>query len=175
MGRAERAFDACGDVLARLVEEAGGGVKDALLLGTERHELQHQIDGPHLAMSSSVLERLGAYVPSFQDRVNRELSAYVAELTADGMAPRFELVHLAQFVLGEPGGAYYHTAVLFFEALSQKRLRSGVEPRGELDYGDFKDALVDLASLPDADLRAKARKAYKKLFGAELAEPTRAK
>ncbi len=170
---AERAFERCGEVLADLVAEAGGGVKDALVLGTERHELQHQIDGPHLSVSSAVLARLGAYVPTFQDRVNRELSAYVAELTAEGLAPKLELVHLAQFVVGERNGAYHHAAILVFEALTQKTLRHGTEPDGEVDYDGVRDALGDLARLSDDDLRERARKAYKELFNATLAAPKR--
>lgn len=171
--RSERAFSRCGEILADLVAESAGGVRDALELGTERHELQHQIDGPHLAMSSAVLERLGAYVPSFQDRVNRELSAYVAELTAEGLAPKLELVHLAQFVLGERGGAYHHASVIVFEALSGKKIRHGVEPEGEVDFDVFEDVLSHLATLSDDELRAKGRDAYAKLFNAKLVSPTR--
>jgi hypothetical protein len=170
---AEKAWAACGDLLSSLVEGAGTGLGDALVTGTERHELQHQIDGPHLPMSGAVLGRLGAYVPSFQDRVNRELSAYVAELTADGLAPKLELVHLAQFVLGEPAGAYHHTAVLAFEALSGRTLRRGVEPEGKVDYDAFADVLTELGRLDDAALRRSAERAYRKLYNVDLAAPRR--
>jgi hypothetical protein len=171
---AQVAYATCAKAIARLVEESEGGARDALLLSTERHELQHQIDGPDLELSKEVLRRLAVYAPTFQDRVNRELSAYVAELTADGMAPRFGLVALAPFVFGDKHpGAYHFAAVFVFESMSGKRIRKGAEPYGDLDFDRFDAVLSDLMALSDDELRAKARAAYDSLYGSELAEPKR--
>ena len=170
--RARDALAVCGEELARLSKDAGPGTRDAMVVGTERHELQHQIDGAHLAMSGAVLKRLSAYVPSSQERVNREVSAYLAELTSEGLAPRFALLNLAAFVVGEPTGIYHHTAVIVFEGLSGKKLWDGLDPR-EVDFYEFRDALKELVRLSDDDLRKLARKTYAKLYGGELADPKR--
>lgn len=168
--RAEGALSICGDELDRVMRDAGSSARDAIITGTERHELQHQIDGAQLAMSGAVLKRLSAYVPSSQERVNREVSAYVAELTAEGLAPRFALLHLASFVVGDPTGIYHHAAVIVFEGLSGRKLWDGLDPR-EVDFYEFRDALKDLTKLSEDDLRKTARSTYKKLYGIELVDP----
>ena len=54
--------------------------KSELLALTQRHELQHQIDGPHLPEASAVLNEMRSYSDEAVDEVNRELSAYLSEL-----------------------------------------------------------------------------------------------
>jgi hypothetical protein len=168
----QMAYSVCAGETGKLVAEVGiGGVRDAVLAGTERHELQHQIDGPDLELSKVVLRRLSAYVPSFQDRVNRELSAYVAELTAEGASPRFGLLVLAPFVFGDKNPGPYHFAAVFtFEALSGKRIRRGAEPYGDLEFDKFADVFQDLMARSDDQLRRKAREAYHDLYGSDLPE-----
>ncbi len=169
----QAAYSACVGAVDKLIED-GGNPREAVLFGTERHELQHQIDGPDLDLSKIVLRRLEAYVPSFQDRVNRELSAYLAELTADGAAPHATLLTLAPFMFADKHPNTYHfTAAFVFEVISGKRIRRGAEPYGDLQFDVFADVLKDLSALSDDELRQKARDAYKDTFGVELATPKR--
>lgn len=158
----------CGELLGQAVAAAGGPERllAALTESTERHELQHQVDGPHLEMAGLVLKRLAAYAEEPQRRVNRELSAYIAEMTAPGSAPRLSLAHLARFALLGSRGTEHHVGVLAMEALSGRETRGP----GGVDRAALGQALGDLAAESDDALRARAAKAWKDLFGQALPE-----
>lgn len=166
----DEALQRCGELLAQGATAAGGPAEllAALTAGTERHELQHQIDGPHLPLSSVVLERLGGYAEESQRRVNRELSAYVAEMTAPGSAPRLSLVHLARFALLAQRGAEHHVGVIALAAMSGQDLGRG----GAVDRAAAARALAALAKESDDALRARAAEAWADLFGAPLPAAT---
>jgi hypothetical protein len=153
----------CDAVVARLVEEKS--VRELVLAGTERHELQHQIDGPHLVLSPLVEERLRRYTDEVQDRVNRELSAYLAQLTAEGEAPRIGFVHLAQFALSSGGGTYPTTSRLALCALEDEWCD---EVESEPEITARVERLADASS---ESIRERSRRAYKKVFGVPLASP----
>ena len=55
---AQGAFKACATHLAAFVEDEGDTLRDALVAATERHELQHQIDGPGLHLAKPIQKRL---------------------------------------------------------------------------------------------------------------------
>ncbi len=164
---AEEALARCGEALGRALAAAPGGLLPALTLSTERHEIQHQLDGPHLAMASLVLRRMAGYADDAQRRVNRELSAYVAELTTEGASPRLGLIHLARFALLSRGGAEHHVALIAFEALTGRDVRDG---RGRVDRGAVGAAFGELAAEDDGALRNRAARAWGELFGGGLAE-----
>ncbi len=165
---AQRGLERCGELLAKVVEEAETGLGEGLALLTERHELQHQIDGPHLAMSGAVLDRLAGRAEGLQNRVNRELSAYVAQMTAPQAAPRLGLIHLVRFVLnGDPRHHLYHVAVIAFEALVDRGL---TDSDGVADLDAVVAAFVELATLDDAALRVRAAEAWADLYGGGLPE-----
>ena len=84
----------CGRVVADFVKKDPAALLPALVAITERHELQHQIDGPHLPLPSALLERMGGYTHAAQEHVNRELSAYIAELTTPDVSPKLSLIPL---------------------------------------------------------------------------------
>jgi hypothetical protein len=154
----------CGELLASAAR-APGGLMPGLVAGTERHELQHQLDGPLLAMSPVVLRRMAAYTDEVQRRVNRELSAYVAELTAEGMSGRLGLVHIFRHALLGRRGVEHHVGILAFEALTEKKIRGedGKEDRAELGR-----AFAEVAAMGDDSLRARAASVWQDLFGARL-------
>ncbi len=154
----------CGAVLAELLQTLPDGLIPAIVATTDRHELQHQIDGPHLPLSSAVLERLGGRHPRLQARVNRELSAYVAELTAADAPPVVGLIHLVRFAL-QGGGHLHHVAMIAFEALVDRPLDDG---RGGPDHRAVADAFAQLAALPADTVRARAAAAWGRLFGQPL-------
>jgi hypothetical protein len=155
----------CGEALGRVLAASPGGLLPQLTATTERHELQHQLDGPHLPMASLVLRRLGAYADEAQERVNRELSAYVAELTTEGGSPRLGLIHLARFGLLGRRGTEHHVAVIAFEALSGREVR---DRDGRVDRGKLGEVFSELCAEDDAALRGRAARAWRELFGGEL-------
>ncbi|EYF00216.1 hypothetical protein [Chondromyces apiculatus] len=166
----DEALARCGELLAGAVKDAGGQdqLLAALTEATERHELQHQVDGPHLPLASLVLKRLAAYAKESQDRVNRELSAYLAEMTAPGAAPRLGLVHLARFILLTPRGTEHHVGTLALEALTGQEVpREG----NKVDRAAVARALTELGRESDDALRARAAQAWSSLFGVPLVPP----
>lgn len=166
---ADEALRRCGEVLGQAVAVLGGPgqLGAALTAATERHELQHQVDGPHLAMAGLVLTRLAPYADEVQRRANRELSAYVAEMTAPGGAPRLSLVHVARFALLGRRGVEHHVGVIALEALGGHRVR---DDRGGVDRDAVGRALGELSAEGDDALRARAARAWEDLFGAALPE-----
>ncbi|MEZ4307142.1 MAG: hypothetical protein R3F14_03745 [Polyangiaceae bacterium] len=124
-GEQAAALARCDVELAKLRRRLGVGMAQAVLSATERHELQHQIDGPHLPLSGEVAELLAGFSDEAQDRANRELSAYIAEMTAEGAPPQLTLVHLFPFGVVARGGAEHRVAVLLLETLSGRKLRFG--------------------------------------------------
>ncbi|WP_437785183.1 hypothetical protein [Sorangium sp. So ce1097] len=160
----------CDAALAALRGRLGAALEQAVLAGTERHELQHQIDGPHLPLSPAVAELLAGFSDEAQDRANRELSAYIAEMTAPGPPPQLTLVHLFPFGVVARGGAEHRVATLLLETLSGKKLRFGAR---EVDPETYAQAFEAQVSRGDDELRDAARRAYREHFGVDLPEPVR--
>jgi hypothetical protein len=162
-------FVRCGELLAAATRGREAELADAVLAGTERHELQHQIDGPHLPLAGPVASLLEGYASESQDRVNREASAFLAELAGEGLVPRAGLLQLAHYLLDREivGGTYPMTAVVVFEALGSRSIRRGAA----VDPERFWALYGELFELPEAELRARARATWAELFDAPLAEP----
>jgi hypothetical protein len=148
-----RAVASCERVLTELRADPDFDLSAAITRITERHELQHQIDGPELPMPTAVVRLTGRYDDAVRQRVNRELSAYVMELTTAGVPPRLSLVHMLPFALRR-GSAEHLVAVLVFEALTDRTL---VDPRsGELDEANITAAFDTLIGVNDETLRQRA-------------------
>jgi hypothetical protein len=149
------ALQACGATLARLARE--GDLGAALLATTERHELQHQIDGPFMARSGWLEPRLLWEPAELRARIQRELSAYLAQMTAPGPAPRLTLLRLLRLALLARGSVEHRVALLAFEVL------------GEPARGDSAArAYQRLGALDDATLRSRAASAWREVYGGEL-------
>jgi hypothetical protein len=162
-----KGLNRCGKLLKDYAEGRDVDIPDAILAGTERHELQHQIDGPHLPIAGPVLNLLEGYAPSSQDRVNREVSAFLAELTTEGMAPKLALVQLAQYLMVSENHPYAKTSIVIFEALTDKKVRRGYY----LDGDKFWDAYEKLFDMSDDALRKRAAETWADLYGRPLPEP----
>ena len=160
-GNSDASLLRCGQLLRKLNPSSGH-----LLLMTERHELQHQIDGPHLPLSKVVLEDLEGYNEAALQEVNRELSAYVAEFTTADVSPKLGLVHLYPFVFSRRTSAMHHVSVLALETLGNERLR---DPRGEAIIELLRGAFDKLVALSDQELRSRATAGWERVFDAELA------
>ena len=167
-GTPSEAMQRCGAVLSQLTARLPQGLGPGLNALTERHELQHQIDGPHLAMSGAVLARwsLGE---SAQWRVNRELSAYLAELTASDASPLLGLLHLFRFALPPRPSAEHHVAIITLGVLSGMSVS---DDEGQAVPDRVLAAFDHVAALDDTELRARAAAAWADLFGQALATPT---
>jgi len=156
----EDALRVCGEVLAEL---AGiGDLRAELTAAVERHELQHRIDGPRLARAIVVERRMALQDPDVLRRANRELSAYLAELTAPGRAPRTTLVRLLRFVAKGRARPEFTVALLAFEALVGRDV--GEDPRA------VGAAFRELAALDPEALRARAATTWQAQYRSALAQ-----
>ncbi|XXT23631.1 hypothetical protein WME94_19010 [Sorangium sp. So ce429] len=169
-GATAGALARCDAALAALRGRLGAALERAVLAGTERHELQHQIDGPHLPLSPAVAELLAGFSDEAQDRASRELSAYIAEMTASDAPPQLTLVHLFPFGVVARGGAEHRVATILLETLAGKKLRFGAR---EVDPETYAQAFEAQVSRGDDELREAARRAYREHFGVDLVEPVR--
>jgi hypothetical protein len=161
----EKAMLDCGRAIADLVAKNRAALVPALAALTERHELQHQSDGPHLPLTSAVLERMGGYDKNAQELVNRELSAYIAELTTAAASPKLGLVGLLRFTRSGPRTALHHISVLAVEALTARRLTN---PLGGTEPSELAKSFGELFAEDDAALRQRAARAWKALYDDEL-------
>lgn len=157
----------CGELVKAAFAGQELEMRAAVVAATERHELQHQIDGPHLPLASAVSTRLAGYAPDYQDRVNREVSAFLAEMTAEGFAPRLTLWHLAKYQLSSDQGTYPRTALICFESLVGRSILHGHEVDGDKLW----EAWRELFGMGDDELRVRAQKTWKELYDAELPTP----
>jgi hypothetical protein len=166
----ERAMLDCGRAVADIAKRDPKALLPALVALTERHELQHQIDGPHLPLPSALLDRMGGYTDAAQELVSRELSAYVAELTTPDASPKLGLIALLRFTRASPRSALHHVSVLTIEALSGKDLTNAL---GGSDPNELARAYNELFALDDEALRKRARDAWEELYEDELPEIVR--
>jgi hypothetical protein len=150
---AEAALRDCGAALSAAVGR--GELGAALLDATARHELQHRIDGPHPSPSAWLRSRVAWLDPASRARTERELSAYLAQMTAPGAAPRITLLRLLRLALVIRRGVEHDVARLAFAALG-----GGVPV--EQAYGA-------LAARTDEGLRVAAAAAWRLVYGGELA------
>jgi hypothetical protein len=153
----------CGQLLARLTRSVD--LPTAVTRMTERHELQHQMDGPHLPLASELLQVMSAYASDAQTAVNRELSAYLAELTAAAAPPKLGLVQLVRFTFASPRSGLHHLGWLALEAVAGCELR-GTDNR--FCYEAASRALDELDALDDSALRQRAQQGWEELFHADL-------
>lgn len=159
---AREGLERCGEVLAGAFAQAPAKVAAAVLAVTERHELQHQVDGPHLPTARAVSRKLAGISDEEIDRVNRELSAYLSELTAEGAPASLGLIRLLRFaLLGR--GVEHLVAIIAFEALAGRPMG-----RGERAALELSRAFSELSALPDEALRARATEVWGELFGGTL-------
>jgi hypothetical protein len=155
------ALEHCGELLENLASQQD--LKAALTTMTERHELQHQVDGPHLTISPFVERRLLNYSEDAQWRTNRELSAYLAEMTS-AAPPHLGLVHMLPFALLAGGGAEHHVAVILFHAMTGRDIPRKNETREE----EIEQAFEELVKLSPEELRTRAADTWKKAYGSKL-------
>ncbi|HHH27022.1 MAG TPA: hypothetical protein ENK57_01555, partial [Polyangiaceae bacterium] len=162
-GAADAVSRRCGAALEAML--ARRDASDAVIASVERHELQHQIDGPLLRLAEPVRRKLAGYTDRAIERANRELSAYVAQLTVEASPVHIGLVLPFRFALLTDRGTYHHAAVLTLEALGGRSIR---DDRGAVNVQALGSTFDELAALDDDALRERARRAWESLFGDEL-------
>jgi hypothetical protein len=148
----DEARDTCGAALARLAGEHDLGA--ALVATTERHEVQHRLDGPWLPRSPWLDERLALRPDAERRTVQRELRAYLAQATGPDPAPRLTLVRLLRLAILAPRGPDRLAASLALDLLQEG--------------GGAPETLPRLFALDDAALRWRAQVAWRTLAGEAL-------
>lgn len=166
---ANRGLRACGEALRAVCDAKGFDLRGALVTLTERHELQHQVDGPHLALSGPVLKRMEGYAEAPQRQANRELSSYLAELTSDA-PPKLGVIHMIPFALIARGGPEHHVAVIVLSSLSGRPVPK-VDRIDGVDTAELASAIDDVLALDDDAIRARAAKLWADAFGRTLPRP----
>jgi hypothetical protein len=151
---ADEALRACGEALKSVAQR--GELGAALLDATERHEIQHQLDGASPPRSAWLGRKLAFFDRDSRERIQRELSAYLAQMTAAGAAPRVTLLRLLRMALLVRRGVEHDVARIALAALDE-RGRSAAE------------AYQALAALDDDALRARAARAWREVLGREIA------
>lgn len=161
----DAAASACQRILDLETARGNEALRATVTAMTERHELQHQIDGPQLVMAGAVERKLAGVRVSDKDRTNRELSAYLAEMTPKDVQPKLTLLWLLKFGAHDGIGINHQIAALLLGALaSDAKLQTGIRVNGS----DVQHAVVALSTLDDDELRSRAHAAWTTLFGSEL-------
>lgn len=168
------ALQTCGVVLGQLVSAVGNDPEGLLPLAatlTDRHELQHQIDGPHLALAGALLEVFSGYrSPAFLERANRELSAYTAEFTAPDSKAHLGLVHLVPFAVADRGDHLEAVATLALTEMARPEIGDAEAflSNRSPNLATVTKAVNALAALDDATLKSRAADAWHTFYGASL-------
>lgn len=159
----------CGQLLKRVVDGLGDDIDAQSAAVVDRHELQHQIDGPDLPMAGIVRRRVGRRGEDWRERVNREFSGYVAQMTAPDASPHLGVVHLARLAVGETGRRVYPaTAMLVLEAMTGHPI---IEASGaSVNRAEMAQAISALSGMSADAIRAKAAAVWAREYG--LALPT---
>jgi hypothetical protein len=149
----------CGELLAEVL--SASTLAAELTATVERHELQHRIDGAQLERAAAVRRRLWLHDIDAQRRANRELSAYLAQMTASGAGARLTIIRLLRLAALDRSGTERMVALLALEALVGR----------ELELGDhaFGAAFAELAALEPEALRQRAAAAWETQYGRRLA------
>lgn len=157
----------CGQLLARVVETLGDDIDAQAAAVVDRHELQHQIDGPDLPTAGRVRQRFGGRGEDWRKRVNREFSSYIAQMTASDADPHLGVVHLARLAIGETGRRVYPaTALLVLEAMTGHLI---MEDDGRaVDRDQLAQAISALSGMTAEAIRAKAAATWADEFGGDL-------
>jgi hypothetical protein len=157
--RQEAALQRCGALLR--TEARSSDLTRELRLAVARHELQHQIDGPSPPVVASLARHARHDGLALPPRINREVSAYLAEMASPRGSPRFSLVRLLRLSVIDSRQVDGAAA----------RIVLGLLAGREVDSGGAEDAFLALAPLGVDELRRRARDTWRRELGSELSEP----
>ena len=155
------------------VETAFDELVDLQLQSTERHEVQHQIDGEDVDIPAELFRLLPIASDLQLARVSQEASAYLAELTSDDpLVVALTLAQLTEFLLDDTGQTpYRYAAGLIFGALLGQPVMA---PMGHVDGAGvarlWQEAATKGTGL-STWLGPKAAEAHDDLIGSDLEEP----
>lgn len=153
-----------------------GVVREEILAAIETHEVQHRLDAVRGIPMPAAIDALVPATPAEEakrERIQAELSAYLAEMARAPELARVTLDLLARF-LADPetrGGAESYAALVALEALAKELGVPDASPllrQGVLDEARFARAERAVTNkAPDA-LAAAAGRAWAALFGRAL-------
>jgi hypothetical protein len=153
----EAASLGCGRVLSE--DDIRSRLPATLCAGVSRHELQHQIDRGDPPLAKTLARRARARGLAVPPRINRELSAYLAELTAADGVPRVSLARLLRLAVIDRSRIDGEAARVALQALSGHAADDSATPAR---------CYLELTSLDDAALRSLAQTAWQREFGRAL-------
>ncbi|MCC6523585.1 MAG: hypothetical protein IT373_13090 [Polyangiaceae bacterium] len=161
---AERGLDT-----ERQPEEVRAALVAVQTAATERHELQHQLDGEDLPIPSALYELVPWAGDDTLEVSTKELSALVAELAdGDDLGLTVSAVDVLGFALSPSHGRYHFAALAIFGELLGTPV---AKPRGPVSVSGLELFWQDV-DLHRGALRAwlvpKARAAHDALVGTEL-------
>jgi hypothetical protein len=154
----------CGAKL-RATLDGIANLEAVLTASTTRHELQHQIDGPNLARPALVRRHMKSYADWAVQKVNRELSAYLAEFASEQASPALSLLGLFDFAWTAPGAELTHVGMFALAALAEEEWG---EDHTHFSAEQLARIYTQLSELGPDELRARAKASWEELYGGDL-------
>lgn len=159
------ALSACAERLRALAQQPTK-LRDMVHAVTTRHELQHQIDGPSLYRPTMLRQHMRLHADWAEQKVNRELSAYLAEFAATGGCASLCLMELFGFAWQEAENAELrHVGMLALATLSDRHWDAG---SSGFTRRELSSIYLELNRLSDEALTARAAHAWEQLYGEPL-------
>lgn len=157
-------------------------VRDEIVATVTRHEVQHRVDFARdrsLRLPRQLAARVGPLTGpkgverAFAVRARDELSAYLGEIGRDVRTTRLNLTLVSRFVFDRDfwWTAECYAALVILEALARELDLEFPRPATKPDWIDRRrltDVYLALTEVPPEELRAAARRAWERLFAAEL-------
>ena len=174
----------CGEVLGSLLSERGLDLSTGLeraraelvqlqIDATERHEIQHQVDGDEIDIPNELFRVASWADDESLTLVAQEASAHLAELTTeDSLGAAWRLADLTSFLLERTSRSPYRyaTALLFSRLLGKPVM----DQDGNVAVGAVR-ALWDEVAAHRSELgrwlAPRARLAHEQLFGTAVSKP----
>jgi len=139
---------------------------DFVVVATERHELQHQLDGPGLPVPTALYDAMGGASEDLVNRAARELSGYMAELILDDLHAHLTLAHLLNFLDDlTPTSAEFFAAATILHLLADSPI---LDPDARTSPDALATAWTRATALTTAQRRDRVSQAYQEMFGRAL-------
>jgi hypothetical protein len=157
----EAALRRCGELLHG--DAAAARTSGILLSTVARHELQHQLDRGDPPVARTLARRSRERGLGVPPKINRELSAYLAEFDAAKGSAHVSLARLLRLAVIDHSRVDGAAARIALEVMA-----GGADGEARTE-----SAFLSLSALDDESLRARAVAAWQAEFGRALAVPVR--
>jgi len=107
----------------------------------------------------------GQFAPAYRRDTNREVSAYLSELTSPRVNPHLALIHVGRFAMLSDRGQLALVGRIMLAAMTDEAI---IDEERKPNHASIVNAFAELSSLSADELRARAHQTYEKLYGHEL-------